>query len=122
MILTLPVPLCLGNSRMHWAAKAKAQKAWGQRAMVTEPRLLRERPRDSIESCEVSATFFLNRLRDPDNAASSLKWVLDLLVRLGYLMDDGPDVVKALTVRQERVNKRAEQRLTIEIKPMAFRP
>lgn len=114
-MLTLPVPLSLANTRLHWAAKVRAKHEWQARALATEPRLLRDRPAKPLEAVEIVAVFYLVRKRDPDNAAASLKWVLDLLVQLGWLKDDNADVVRGLTVRQSRVSRRSEQRVTLSV-------
>jgi hypothetical protein len=99
--LTLPLPLNLANSRMHWAAKDRARKQWQERAVVME-RGLRGRHR-VMQRAAVAAVLFVggNRM-DDDNAVARLKWPLDLLKIRGLIVDDKRPHLTLLGIPEQR--------------------
>lgn len=54
------------------------------------------------------------RLQDPDNAAAGTKAITDGLRRCGLIPNDSPEEI-SLTVEQQKVKTKSEQRTEIEI-------
>lgn len=121
IVLELPLPPSPNtvNSRnplVRHAAKRKYQrKAWREAIMQVYPML------DPPQRVTVSAAFRVWALRDEDNLAASLKWVLDALrqrqtgkdwrdgvySQCGYIVDDSPEhmTLGAVTQTVDRKNK-----------------
>lgn len=98
-----------GLIRMHWSERKSLTRLWTtlvRASVMTPPRLT---------SCDLTYTRHTTRLMDWDNLAGSCKIPLDALVHAGILVDDAPEVIRTLTVRQERVKTRKGQGTTIEI-------
>ena len=88
LILTLPIPENLGNSRLHWAAKHRKHMAWKTLALVWEKQLRgRHKPPHSVR---VAVRFYWGRKQfsDADNTVARCKWPLDLLKERGLIVDD----------------------------------
>jgi hypothetical protein len=85
--LTLPLPLNLANSRMHWAAKLKAMHAWKTKAIISEPKLRgRHTP---MQRATLEAVFYVGRwVMDDDNVTARMKWIGDILKERGLIVDD----------------------------------
>lgn len=81
----------------HWRQRRRDRDRWLAllRTATRPPRLAW---RTAIRA-EITATEW-GRGRDPDNAIASVKWLLDALVAERYLRDDGPDVVRRLSLVQ----------------------
>lgn len=52
---------------------------------------------------------------DLDNAASSFKHLLDAIVKAGIIWDDSPTYIVEGVFRQVKVEKKIEQKMTVEI-------
>ncbi|HHX69162.1 MAG TPA: RusA family crossover junction endodeoxyribonuclease [Gallicola sp.] len=59
---------------------------------------LKDRPKQPIESCKITITYYFNdkRRRDPSNFD---KFVLDFLVESGFITDDNYFVIKEFTTK-----------------------
>lgn len=112
--VTMPLPLNLANSRMHWGAKLRKHNEWKLRAIVGE-RGLRGRHRP-MQKVRVSAVFYMGRgpLCDPDNITARLKWPLDLLKERGLIVDDNPRVLTLTGIPEQRQGNPKRVELTLE--------
>lgn len=118
MKLTLDLPENLGNARLHWAAKHKAKRRyWEAQDRRQLLGLVEPPPSRPMPAVRVLAHLRLWNPADPDGCAARLKWALDWLVTRGYLLDDGPKVVRELVVTQE-IN-RANTGLDVTLEPVA---
>jgi len=107
-------PPNLGNFRGHWSARARLVRdrrtMMGWYATVargTAPRAEAPRRAEAV-------VHLAGRLRDPDGLVAGIKAELDGLVDGGLLAGDDPASL-TLTVRQERVRHRAEERVVWRI-------
>lgn len=116
--LTLPLPPkdCSPNARGHWATKARAVKAYRQRAEM-EARRIPASQRAAWTAATTRAVFYLRdrRRRDRDNLAASLKAAWDGLTDAGVLADDHGLRHEPTGVEVDRASPRVE----IEVWPMA---
>jgi hypothetical protein len=107
--LKLPVPTVLLNEwqRMHWAVRRR----YTQR-MSWYVRLAGRPPVEPFEKCRICIQrLSAGRMPDKDGLYGGVKPLLDCLVipsrrhphGLGFIRDDGPDVVLDLEVVAERV-------------------
>lgn len=69
---------------------------------------------NSMGRIDVGFTLQRTRLLDPDNAVGSIKDLLDGCRRAKLIPEDNPEVI-ALSVSQERVKTRAEEKTIITI-------
>lgn len=114
--LTLPLPdrTLSPNARAHWAAKARAVKAYRRRAMVEGRRAARPQgwPAAVVRITWHSRT----RTRpDPDNALASCKPIWDGLQDAGVLAQDRALRFEPIAFAVDR----EAPRLEIEITPLA---
>jgi Holliday junction resolvase RusA-like endonuclease len=98
--------------RMHWGAYKRLRDRW-----ALEMRGQRGAMHKAVEKCTVHIKRYHvgGGIRDIDNMYSSAKVPLDALVIAGWIADDDMDHVTGLTVVQERVPHRTEQRTEITI-------
>lgn len=87
--LGVPPHACSPNARTHWAAKARAVKAYRHEAYIEALKVLKGR-RPLVRRALVRLTFFfvIQRKRDPDNLQASAKAAIDGLRDAGLLADD----------------------------------
>ena len=112
IVLTLPLPPNRANHRGHWAVLKRQDKAYQERAglhLITQRALKPEKP---LLACRIRAHVVTTRTQDLDNAVARLKPLLDLLVRMRWLVDDNPRVVRELSV-STAVGKPVGVQLTI---------
>lgn len=133
--LTLPLPpspnaWARHPMVLHREKKAYQREAWAAAVQQALPKVAEELPARS----EVFATLRLTHLRDEDNASASVKWALDALRQhqtgdldwrggiawnKGYFIDDDPARLSVAKPVQERVRKKADVALVLEIRPAA---
>lgn len=116
MKLTLPLPVNLANSRLHWRPKLKAKKEyWEALDMRVLLGMIPKPPPEPMQRVTIGHTWYLHgKLMDQGNAYHRLKWIEDWLVGNGYLTDDDPENVTLLRPVQlvDRKNKRVEITIT----------
>lgn len=113
LTLTLPLPVNLANSRMHWRTKSRAHQEWENHAIATE-RQLRVRP-VPMQRATASAVLYVGRwVMDDDNATARVKWCLDLAKRQGLILDDKRPHLTLLGIPEQRpeMPRRIELTLT----------
>ena len=98
--------------RMHWAVKKKYNDNWFIRGIAACGR-----PTFNPGHAEMEITMYRSRLQDKDNRYGSVKSLVDVFTRLGWINDDNTHDL-ALTVKEEK-SKRKDQRtevvLTVEM-------
>jgi hypothetical protein len=67
-------------------------------------------PRWRLEAAE----FRLHQLRDPIELLASLKWPVDVLVRLGFVADDSPRELVATSIPTQVIDRK-DRRVTLTI-------
>ena len=111
MKLTLPLPLNLGNARLHWAEKNRKMNAYFDLCLVT---VKVKRPAYPLPQADINATLYVWNLMDEgDNMRTRLKWPCDWLVQRGYIEDDSPRTLTWGSVSQ--VIDRQRPRVEIEL-------
>ncbi|TVP60698.1 MAG: hypothetical protein EA351_00380 [Gemmatimonadales bacterium] len=117
--LTLPLPLNIANSRMHWRAKNGRKVAYF--AECNAWRLRRDNPAnwggDTPDRVAITARLYVWAQMDVDNLVARMKWPLDWLQDAEYIVDDrAPHLRWAAMPTQEidRKNRRIEITLTRE--------
>lgn len=107
MRLVLDLPKATGNARMHWRTRYYTRtRFWEAQDNRQRLGLIEPPPNRPMGSVTVLAHFLVSKPNDPDNLTARLKDVMDWLKTRGYIVDDGPSVVKALTVTQETVPRK----------------
>ena len=98
--------------RMHWAVKKKYNENWFVRCIAECGR-----PSFKPGKAKMEITMYRSRLQDKDNRYGSVKSLVDVFTRLGWINDDNTRDLD-LTVKEEK-SKRKEQRtevvLTVEM-------
>lgn len=114
MKLVLPLPLNLGNARLHWREKNRKMNAYFDLCLVT---VKVKRPKWPLLRADINATFYVWNLMDEgDNMRTRLKWPLDWLVWRGYIEDDSPRTLTWGPVSQ--VIDRKNQRIEVELEAL----
>lgn len=112
MTVTVPVRLVSeANMREHWATKHRRKKQ--QQSMVKLVFVSHKVPQPPVV---VAMTRIGARKLDPDNLAGSMKHVQDAVADI-LGVDDG-DEARVRWVYQQRIGKRGEYAVEIELKPV----
>jgi hypothetical protein len=106
-----------GLLRMHWTARQQLNQKWHWLVLDAYLRAAVRPEFDPQHPCEVVAVRYDTRLMDWDNFGASLKPVFDGMVGCGLLYDDGPGVVRSLTLRQVHVTHRNGAKLVVRVMP-----
>ena len=98
--------------RMHWAVKKKYNDNWMLLGIA-----ICGRPSFEPGKAEIVITMYRSRLQDKDNRYGSVKSLVDVFTKLGWIRDDDMENL-SLTVKEEK-SKRKDQRtevvLTVEM-------
>ena len=119
LTFVLPLPPNLGNSSMHWAVKARQKKAYLEECDgLQNIRRVPLPPRDPFAKATVSATMYVGKLHDHENAKfRAYKWPCDWLKTRGYMLDDNPKVCTMLAPEQV-VKQGQDYRLVLTLTPL----
>ena len=123
MKLTLPLPPNRANAREHWRVTHRNRVEYYEMAGNA---ILRELVNqadwngDCMERMRLDATFYLWSKLDPGNLVARLKWVEDILVKKGLLVDDNEKWLDLQMPTQ--VIDRKNQRVVIELTPCIAPP
>lgn len=115
--LELPMPPNMANSRMHWRAKDRKRREYYTHA-TTVLLLGLGVPKRPIVKARVRVTLYVWAMMDYDNMMARLKWPLDVLVKSGWLEDDGPDHLEFAEMPTQVVDRK-NQRVAIELEAVA---
>jgi len=89
MRLVLPLPINLGNARLHWAAKNRKKKAyWDGLNVLLALGKIEKPPEKPLETAVITFHWHVWNKMDPDNARARAKWILDWLRGHDYIVDD----------------------------------
>lgn len=115
----MPPPRLFANRvlRVHWAVRHREVRAYRQMCGATINKLFATMPdwgaqyRMAWATVDVVYVFPVHamnrrrqrgRLPDLDGCLTASKSLIDAIVDAGILIDDGPDYIRGITVRQER--------------------
>lgn len=116
LVFRLPLPLNLANSRMHWAAKHKAQKLWAERAdLLVLGQINPKPPKAPWPKATIRAEMVVGNAMDEGNSLNRLKWVEDWLVRRKYILDDRAKCLKWEGLPVQRVSRKNAPSVTITL-------
>ena len=89
LTLSLPMPLNIGNARLHWRVKQNAKKAYYDTLDTMQAaKLLPAPPKSPLPSARIASVMTLGNKMDHDNAMARHKWPLDWLQTRGYIAND----------------------------------
>ena len=108
--LTMPLPLALGNARLHWRKKLKLKHEYWDLCLVT---VKTRRPVMVPERTRITVRLFTWNRNDMEGLWARLKWPVDWLVTREYILDDSPDALtwEMPTQAIDRKNQRIEVEL-----------
>jgi len=101
------------NKRVHWAVKRKMRDeyAWLMIQAMGVPRL------KVLGKARVDIVRYAIRMMDKDNLYASMKQVIDAL-RMAHIIVDDTEEHITLTVTQERVHAKKDQRVEITVEEL----
>lgn len=88
--------------RLHWAQKAKEAKKWRTMSAYVARKF---KPKTPFESVELTFIRGSSRQCDFDNGIAALKPIIDGLKDAGIILDDNPNVVKAIRFGWEKASR-----------------
>lgn len=117
MKLTLPLPPNRANAREHWRVTHRKKVQYYEKArnaILLELVNNVEWTGDCTERMRLDATFHLWKKMDRGNLVARLKWIEDILVKTGLLVDDNEEWLDLQMPTQviDRKNRRVEIELT----------
>ena len=118
MKLTLPLPPNRANAREHWRTTHRKKVQYYEKArnaILLELVNNVEWTGDCTERMRLDSTFYLWNKMDRGNAVARLKFVEDVLVKTGLLVDDNEEWLDLQMPTQ--VIDRRNPRVVIEIVP-----
>ena len=128
MKLTLPLPPNRANAREHWRVTHRKKVAYYEKAemaLTTQytsrvPGIYVPISQLSPQRMRLSARFYLWNKMDRGNLTARLKWIEDVLVNYGLLVDDNEKWLDLQMPTQ--VIDRKNQRVEIELTPCIAPP
>ena len=122
MKLTLPLPPNRANAREHWRVTHRKKKEYYEKADLALYAQAGSRPGIIVPTCRQTllATFYLWNKMDRGNLTARLKWIEDVLVNYGLLVDDNEKWLDLQMPTQ--VIDRKNQRVEIELTPCIAPP
>jgi hypothetical protein len=120
LVFVLPLPVNIGNSRTHWAAKNKAKKDyWAICDFMLMAKRLPPRPARPFPRAQLAAAIHHTHDTDADNREARLKWAIDWLHTRGYIVDDGDAYLERQTIcGAVRCRLVSERRLVLTLTPL----
>jgi Holliday junction resolvase RusA-like endonuclease len=114
LTLVLPLPLNLGNSRLHYMAKHRKKEAyWEQLDLRKSARMIPGPPLTPPSRAAVDICLYVWTKNDPDNKYSRVKFALDWLRTRGYIAGDREDQIElVVTQKVDRKNQRMQVTIT----------
>ena len=118
MKLQLPLPVNLGNARLHHMVKYRKKKAyWEHLDILVVLKRLPPAPETPYASAALVFDWFVWNKLDPDNLGARKKWIMDWLVTRGYLTDDRESNV-TLTDKPQTIDRKCP-RVEIDLEEAA---
>lgn len=101
--LILPLPPNRANAREHWRVTHRKKKAYYELVQAS----LAKAPLSWAAACPtLTATLYVWAKMDPDNCVARLKWPIDMLVGLGYLIDDSEDYLDFTQIPKQVIDRK----------------
>jgi hypothetical protein len=121
LVFVLPLPINIGNSRTHWAAKFKAKKDyWTLCDLMLMAKRLPARPAQPYPRARMTAAIHHTQPTDADNREARLKWALDWLKTRGYIVDDSDaHLDRTELCRAVPCRKNTDRKLVLTLTPVA---
>lgn len=112
----MPLPLNIGNARLHWRAKHREkQRYYDHLTMLMNARILPRPPQLWPKFARVEMVLYVWARLDRDNLYARVKWPCDWLAAHGYIAGDREDQID-LQVTQKVDRK--HQRISVTIVPV----
>jgi hypothetical protein len=116
LVLTVPMPLNLANSRMHWRKRHREKCAyWDTLDMMRVLKHIPGPPRKPYAKARISSRMVLGAAMDQDNAMSRHKWVCDWLSERGYIADDRAKCLTWTGFPEQHVTRKEPASITITL-------
>jgi hypothetical protein len=115
IVLEIPIRTPSGNqlSGYHWRKRHRMKRDWYY-CLLAAMRTAGVGPQTG--AFDLAFERHAARNIDVDNAVAGLKAVIDAMVQAGLLVDDRPEYVRSITVKQAKAAKAAE-RTVIRMRP-----
>ena len=103
--------------RGHWRTRSAILKSFKNLA-IQEITYKHKKPEKPLTNYSIIFTRYTIRPLDLDNLAASFKPILDSLTVTGIIQDDKWGMTDAVFFRQEKVKKKTEQMITIQVREL----
>lgn len=130
-VIVMPMPVNLGNARLHWRTKLESKKGYfamcdtlasvHNKAGLPTSLPYRVVPPPPVPMGRVlcSAHMVLGGPMDDDNAMARLKFALDWLVRRGYLTNDNRQWLTWAGLPAQTVSRSVPSHITFTFTPQS---
>jgi hypothetical protein len=120
LVFVLPLPVNLGNSRMHWAQKDKARRDyWHALDIGVLTKRLPRPPGRPYPRAVLDAEIHHTHDTDRDNREARLKYAIDWLTSRGYIVDDSDaHLERTGFVRAVPCRRVTERKLVLTLTPL----
>jgi hypothetical protein len=116
IVITVPMPLNLANSRMHWRKRHREKLIyWDTLDRMLVFAQLPSPPRPPFTKARITSSMVLGAAMDQDNAMSRHKWVCDWLSERGYIADDRAKCLTWTGFPEQRVTRKEPASITITL-------
>lgn len=117
--ITVPMPLNLANSRMHWRAKHREKlKYWETLDIMAVVGQIPMPPPEPLNKVTVTSHMILGASMDDDNAMARHKWVLDWLKTRGYIEDDKRKCLTWGSLPAQEVSRKTSSEIILTLTPI----
>lgn len=116
LVFCLPISPISSNTCMHWRTKNELKKQYRSYfEQMLYSRFLPQRPSEPWEIATLTVKAFVKAKNDRDNLVSRIKQSIDLIVRSGYLVDDGPERLHWAGFPEQVVNRKTPAYIVITL-------
>jgi hypothetical protein len=122
LVFVLPLPMNIGNSRTHWAAKNRARREYYKACdlMLMARRLPGPPIRGPYQRALLDVEIHHTHDCDRTNREARVKWPEDWLTSRGYVVDDkDAHLQRTGEVRLVRCQKVSERKMVLTLTPLA---
>ena len=116
LVLTVPMPLNVANSRMHWRKKYREMLAYCSTLdNMVLTKALPAPPHTPLAKARITSSMVLGAAMDQDNAMSRHKFICDWLVSRGYIADDRAKCLTWGGFPEQRITRKEPHTITITL-------
>lgn len=118
LTLTLPLPMNIANSRMHWRVKeALRQSYFAACDYLLTIKQVPPPPHHTkpLERCALRATLKVGGAMDDDNAVARCKWSIDWLKTRGYIRDDSRKHLRWAQFPEQTIKRDGDYLVTLTL-------